>query len=93
MVVLSFLKENVEKNMITREKRGRLLYSVFYMQMTVFAMLVCMFYSMLTSEEYKAEFSHSFDVYFVKLPCAIALHLCLYPEVAAGMNIMKVANQ
>lgn len=93
MVVLSFLKENVEKNMITREKRGRLLYSVFYMQMTVFAMLVCMFYSMLASEEYKAEFSHSFDVYFVKLPCAIALHLCLYPEVAAGMNIMKVANQ
>ena len=93
MVVLSFLKENVEKNMITREKRGRLLYSVFYMQMTVFAMLVCMFYSMLISEEYKAEFSHSFDVYFVKLPCAIALHLCLYPEVAAGMNIMKVANQ
>jgi len=48
---------------------------------------------MLISEEYKAEFSHSFDVYFVKLPCAIALHLCLYPEVAAGMNIMKVANQ
>ena len=93
MVVLSFLKENVEKYMITKEKRGRLLYSVFYMQMTVFAMLVCMFYSMLISEEYKAEFSHSFDVYFVKLPCAIALHLCLYPEVAAGMNIMKVANQ
>lgn len=92
MVVLSFLKENVEKYMITKEKRGRLLYSVFYMQMTVFAMLVCMFYSMLISEEYKAEFSHSFDVYFVKLPCAIALHLCLYPEVAAGMNIMKVAN-
>ena len=80
--------------MITKEKRGKLLYSVFYMQMTIFAMLVCMFYSMLISEEqYKAEFSHSFDVYFVKLPCAIALHLCLYPEVAAGMNIMKVANQ
>lgn len=93
MVILSFLKENVEKYMITKEKRGKLLYSVFYMQMTVLAMLVCMFYSMLTSEEYKAEFSHSFDVYFVKLPCAIALHLCLYPEVAAGMNIMKVANQ
>jgi len=48
---------------------------------------------LISEEQYKAEFSHSFDVYFVKLPCAIALHLCLYPEVAAGMNIMKVANQ
>ena len=34
----------------------------------------------------------SLAVLIVKLPCAIALHLSLYPEVRKGMVIMKFAN-
>ena len=37
-------------------------------------------------------FNDNFKVFFVKFPCAIALHFCLYPEVAKGMNMMKFAN-
>lgn len=42
--------------------------------------------------EFSTEFSHDFALFFVKYPCAIALHLILYPEVARGMMIMKFAN-
>ena len=31
-------------------------------------------------------------MFFVKFPCAYALHFALYPEVAKGLNIMKFAN-
>jgi hypothetical protein len=37
-------------------------------------------------------FPHSFSVFYVKFPCAIALHFCLYPEVAKGMELMKFTN-
>ena len=42
--------------------------------------------------EEEKELPRSFLVFYVKLPCAIALHFCLYPEVAKGMNLMKFAN-
>lgn len=42
---------------------------------------------------YNNDFSHSFAVFYIKFPCAIALHLMLYPEVAKGLNIMKFTNQ
>ena len=31
-------------------------------------------------------------VFYVKFPCAVALHFVLYPEVAQGMQLMKLAN-
>jgi len=57
------------------------------------SMQVCMLGAMFEEEEEEAkELSDSFLVFYVKLPCAIALHFCLYPEVAKGMNLMKFAN-
>ena len=62
--------------------------------MVVISMLVCMNYAILTNEngDYTPCLSHSFAVFYIKFPCAIALHFCLYPEVAKGMNLMKFAN-
>lgn len=57
-------------------------------------MLGCMTYGLVTNEE-KSDyaFSHTFTVFFIKVPCSIALHLLLYPEVSIGMQVMKFANQ
>ena len=54
-------------------------------------MLICMLIEMVNNAD-KGHFSPSFPVFFVKFPCATALHLKLYPEVAKGMNVMKFAN-
>lgn len=32
-------------------------------------------------------------MFYIKIPCALALHLVLYPEVAKGINVMKFTNQ
>ena len=42
--------------------------------------------------EYSRVYAGSIWVLYVKLPCALALHLYLYPEVQKGMMIMKFAN-
>ena len=72
-----------------------MLYSCILVQTVVVAMLVCMLYAMWTNEngDYTPNIAHSYAVWIVKFPCAVALHFFLYPEVANGMNIMKFANQ
>lgn len=56
-------------------------------------MLICMLYSFIYLDEGgHEEEKSSLAVLIVKLPCAIALHLSLYPEVRKGMVIMKFAN-
>lgn len=39
------------------------------------------------------EQAHSFQLFLIKIPCVIALHFHLSPEVENGMAIMKFANQ
>jgi len=46
----------------------------------------------ITNEDAPNIFPHDFSVFYFKFPCAIALHFCLYPEVAKGMEMMKFAN-
>jgi hypothetical protein len=50
--------------------------------------------ALVTNEDnaYSPTVAHSFAVFVVKIPCTIALHLVLFPEVANGMVIMKFAN-
>jgi hypothetical protein len=57
-------------------------------------MLGCMVLALVTNEDnaYSPTVAHSFAVFVVKIPCTIALHLVLFPEVANGMVIMKFAN-
>jgi hypothetical protein len=95
LTVLAYLKENVKNWCIVAEKRGQMLYSALSVQAIVYLMLFCMVSSIQYNEQgrYKNEFSHSFAVFYIKFPCAIALHLMLYPEVAKGLNIMKFCNQ
>lgn len=71
-----------------------MLYSCILVQTVVIIMLVCMLYAMWTDEAgaYTPNIAHSFAVWIVKFPCAIALHFFLYPEVANGMAVMKFAN-
>jgi len=33
-----------------------------------------------------------YTVYIVKVPCALTLHMVLFPEIIKGMNLMKFAN-
>jgi hypothetical protein len=56
-------------------------------------MLGCMFYAFMTNElnEYENRLPN-FSLFIVKIACTIALHLKLFPEVACGMQIMKLAN-
>lgn len=71
---------------------------MFYSCMIVFAvvdsLLFCMFYAIWSNEgdQYTPNIAHSFAVWFVKFPCTLALHFVLCPEVTAGMNLMKFAN-
>jgi hypothetical protein len=55
-------------------------------------MLTCMLIELLNQDPEELTFAHTYIVFFVKFPCAIALHFALYPEVAKGMEIMKFAN-
>lgn len=42
--------------------------------------------------EFETDYLQGLAVEIVKFPCAIALHLVLYPEVRKGMRIMKFSN-
>jgi hypothetical protein len=83
LTVLAYLKDNVKNWCIVPEKRGQMLYSALSVQLIVYLMLFCMVSSIAENEQgrYTNEFSHSFAVFYIKFPCAIALHLMLYPEV------------
>mmetsp|Transcript_12167 Transcript_12167/g.20511 ORF Transcript_12167/g.20511 Transcript_12167/m.20511 type:complete len:217 (-) Transcript_12167:89-739(-) len=80
--------------MIKPIKQSQMLYSTLLVALVVTIMLTCMMYAIVTNEagEYTPAFSHSFAVFIVKLPCAVALHFALYPEVAKGMGLMKFSN-
>lgn len=95
LTVFSYLKVNSEIDEkgwgIKSEKQSQLLYSCIMVAIVAISMQVCML-GALWEEEEELEMSDSFLVFYVKLPCAIALHFCLYPEVAKGMNLMKFAN-
>lgn len=43
-------------------------------------------------EEFVVEAPSNFAVVLVKLPCVIALHLALSPEIDNALQIMKFAN-
>lgn len=77
---------------IKPEKQSQMLYSTLMVTIVVLSMQGCMLGEMLWGEEEEIFFTNSFLVFYVKFPCACALHFCLYPEVAKGMNMMKLAN-
>lgn len=80
--------------MITPQKQSQMLFSTIVIVLVSTSMLVCIQIAMINNEggEYGFGESHNFALFFIKFPCAVALHLMLYPEVARGMIIMKYAN-
>jgi len=71
-----------------------MLYSALVVAAVVLGMLISMLLAIIYNEngDFSAELSTSVVVFYVKFPCAVALHFVLYPEVAKGMNLMKFAN-
>lgn len=55
-------------------------------------MIVCIYTQISDPSEFHLDFEPKFPVLLVKLPCAIALHLYLHPEVRKGLDIMKFSN-
>ena len=95
MTCLCFLKENVVKYRFSKQKRGSILWSCLMVIVLEMTMLYCIFFAIARNEngEYPVGQAHSFELFMIKIPCVIALHLHLSPEVENGMVIMKFANQ
>jgi len=94
LTVLCLLKETKEEWMIKAHKQAQLMYSCILISIVVFTMLTCMVYELyLEAMEEEAELTDKFNVFWIKVPCSVALHFVLYPEVGKGMAVMKFANQ
>ena len=91
--VLALLKSNTEKYLIPPEKQSQMLFSTMLILIVTTSMLWCMIFEIFRDgSEFDTHMTHSFALFFVKYPCALALHIILYPEVSRGMMIMKYAN-
>lgn len=68
---------------------------VILVQFMVFFMLVAQFYAWATNEnkEYHDVADHGLMLNFVKIPCIVALHFVLTPEVDNALKVMKFTNQ
>lgn len=96
-VMMLYLKKNdgKDKYWITGRQRAKYLAQTILIQVLVLFMLVAQHYAILTNEnhEYHNVPDHSIILTLVKLPCIIALHFVLTPEVDNALKVMKFANQ
>ena len=92
--MLLFLKENKERMNLPLSIIARTYFIYMILLIMQLTMLGAMFWSLLQEEDEDITFKFTplRSVLIVQLPCAIALHLMLYPEVYLGMKIMKMAN-
>jgi len=93
MTVLSMLTTNTDKFKLPISMKGHFTFNVFFLLSFQITMLYCMF-----AEIYNTYYEHGISVsasrgaLLVQLPCAIAMHLVLYPEILLGMELMKFSN-
>jgi hypothetical protein len=94
LTVLLFLKSNKDRMRLPLSIVGRTYFLYMLLIILQLAMLGCMFWSLIFHEdkEISFDFTPMKTVLLVQLPCAIGLHLVLFPEVYLGMQIMKLAN-
>jgi len=95
--MMCFMKKNAEKYCLTKSTNSRNIFNTFLVFGIQVVMLTCTFSNLYKDENGDGEadsskFYLNFEVLVVKFPCAVALHLYLYPEVMNGMNIMKFTN-
>jgi hypothetical protein len=77
---------------IKSEKLAQMLYSNAMIAIMILTMVGCLLYQLYKAKEDKRFCGENFNLFLVKFPCCIALHLALCPEVAKGMELMKFAN-
>jgi hypothetical protein len=96
-VMCFYLKKNdgKDKMWITKRQRAKYLAQTILIQILVLFMLIAQHYAWYTNEnhEYHNVPDHSIILTLVKLPCIIALHFVLTPEVDNALKVMKFANQ
>ena len=98
MTVLLYLKHNTKKFGITATKQSQSFHNSVFIYFVQILMLGCMSYQVSryllhNTGEFKISMPDDFILFVVKLPCAVALHLSLYPSVEMGMNIMKLVSE
>jgi hypothetical protein len=94
MTVLSYTKHNVEHYLINPTKRAQMLNSCLLVNCVMLTMLVASLYGIQTNENdyYNSDVPSTHVLWFVKFPCAVALHLSLTPQISNGLAIMKFSN-
>jgi hypothetical protein len=67
--------------MINPGKQSQMLYASVSVALLQLSMLACLLYSFVYNEEnqYQSTFSHSMALFYVKLPCCVALHFEVFP--------------
>lgn len=93
--MLCQLKANVEKFAINDRKRSQLFGQAILIQIFVAVMLLAQIIAVITNEEeeYGIEAPSNFPLVLVKIPCIIALHFALTPQLDNALQIMKFSNQ
>lgn len=94
LTAVCYMKTTVEQFLLMNNKRSRMLYSSIWITFIQFFMIIAMYYAIVTNEggKYGTHFVDSFPLFVVKFPCAIALHLVLYPQIEKGLRLMKFSN-
>ena len=80
--------------MITQPKLAQMQWSGYTVNFVIFGMLSMITWAILIDEggDYTPCINTEFPLFFIKWPCAVALHFAMYPQVLKGMKIMKFAN-
>lgn len=94
MVMFCNLKSSVDEYLISQPKLSQMQWSGYTVNFVIFGMLVMIIWAIAIDEggDYTACINTEFPLFFVKWPCAVALHFAMYPQVLKGMKIMKFAN-
>ena len=94
LTMMCLLKETVEKHKVVPEKQGQMIYQSLTIAIVQFLLIAAVFYAVTTNEggEYSNTFQPSLMLFYVKMPCSVALHFFLFPRAQTGMNMMKFAN-
>ncbi len=94
MTCLCYLKIPSQKFKILPWKQAQVMYVSLQVVLFQISMMLCLGYALFVDEnkEFDHVFPNSMALFYVKLPCCIALHYSIQPFIQKGMSIMKFAN-
>jgi hypothetical protein len=89
---LCYLKDNIKRYHLTDEKLSQAFYFLGIIFLVSNVMLIGMFWDFLVDDSYIIHPPKTFRLMIVRFVCSIAMHIMLFPEIKAGMEIMKFSN-